>query len=288
MRAVELEQRAEVDVGDAVGVGQAEGAALEVLARARDAAAGRRVEPGVHAGHVPRARLRERADPVGAVAEQQHEVGQALGRVQAHDVPEDRLAADLDERLRQGLAGLAHARALSAAEDRHRQHRRGAYLPNRRARTRWARPLARLAASQPAKKCGASACLKKRSVLACTRGPDPRQPRGHVRVEPDASAARRRQRGGALEHPAHARLELRVHLDHAPFRRAQPARALLPEVERHRTQVVDHGVARVEQPEAVLARARGPLDVLEAVRQPLLVEAADRSSKLRLTEAFAV
>ena len=49
MLAVEGEQRAEVDVGDAVGVGGAEGLAAKPVAEPRDPPAGRRVEPGVDA-----------------------------------------------------------------------------------------------------------------------------------------------------------------------------------------------------------------------------------------------
>jgi len=57
------------------------------------------------------------------VAEKKLEAPKALARVERHHVPQDRLAADLDERLRQRLAGLAHARALAAAEDGYGQHR---------------------------------------------------------------------------------------------------------------------------------------------------------------------
>jgi hypothetical protein len=53
------------------------------------------------------------------VAEAEHEMAEALLRVDVDHVPEDRLAADLHERLRDRLGVLAQARAPAAAEDHH-------------------------------------------------------------------------------------------------------------------------------------------------------------------------
>jgi len=123
--AVEGDEGAQVEVGDAVGVGETEGALAQVVGGAGDAPAGGGVEAGVEAAHLPVVgeRRREGLDPLGAVPEQELEAPKALTGVERHDMPEDRLGADLDERLRQALAGLAHARALAAAEDGHRKHR---------------------------------------------------------------------------------------------------------------------------------------------------------------------
>src|SRR5262245_47744637 len=56
-------------------------------------------------------------DHVAAVAQAQDEVLVAEVRVVAHEVPDDRPYADVDERLRQGVRMLAQARAESAAEE---------------------------------------------------------------------------------------------------------------------------------------------------------------------------
>ncbi len=56
-------------------------------------------------------------DDLALVAEAEDELVVAPHRVVAHDVPEDRLAADLDHRLRDALGLLAHAHAEPAAED---------------------------------------------------------------------------------------------------------------------------------------------------------------------------
>ena len=60
-------------------------------------------------------------DLIALVAERQHELVEAVPRVVLHDVPEDRPAADLDERLRPhlGLLGQARARAAAQNHDRH-------------------------------------------------------------------------------------------------------------------------------------------------------------------------
>src|SRR6185312_11652544 len=55
-------------------------------------------------------------DHPAPVAEAEHEVAEAVPAVQLHDVPEERAAADVDERLRPELGLFAHARALAAAQ----------------------------------------------------------------------------------------------------------------------------------------------------------------------------
>ena len=102
MLAVEGEQCVQVDVGDAVGVGQAERPPAQPVCGTRHAPAGRRVEAGVEAAHLPfrRKGRREGLDPTGPVAEKKLEAPKALAGVERHDVPQDRPAADLDERLR--------------------------------------------------------------------------------------------------------------------------------------------------------------------------------------------
>src|SRR5690606_23407165 len=55
----------------------------------------------------------------GLVAERQHELAKAVGAVDAHDVPDDRPPADLDQFFL-GQRAAAHARALAAAEDDYR------------------------------------------------------------------------------------------------------------------------------------------------------------------------
>ena len=56
-------------------------------------------------------------DQVALVAQAQHEAAEAEVLVGLHDVPQDRLAADVDQRLGQLLAGLAQPGAHAAAQD---------------------------------------------------------------------------------------------------------------------------------------------------------------------------
>ena len=56
-------------------------------------------------------------DDFALVAEAENELVVTPRRVVAHDVPEDRLAADLDHRLGDALGLLAHAHADATAED---------------------------------------------------------------------------------------------------------------------------------------------------------------------------
>ena len=118
---MEVEQGGEVDVGNPVGVGHAEAPVLEPVANQGDAAAGGGLLPRVHAldGEALREAVApdERLDQVAAVAEAEHEAAEALLGVDADHVPEDRLSADLHERLRDRLRLLAEPRAPASAED---------------------------------------------------------------------------------------------------------------------------------------------------------------------------
>ena len=131
---VEVEQGVEVDVGHPVGVGGAEAAVLDAVAHARDAAAGGRVLAGLDAldGDVLGEAVvsHEVLDQLAPVAEAEHEAVEALVGVDPDDVPEDRPAADLHQRLRDRLGVLAQARAAAAAQDHDRLvHRRERYRP---------------------------------------------------------------------------------------------------------------------------------------------------------------
>ena len=56
-------------------------------------------------------------DLIAFVAERQHELVEAVLRVVLHDVPQDRAAADLDERLRTEFRVLGQPSAGPAAQD---------------------------------------------------------------------------------------------------------------------------------------------------------------------------
>src|SRR3954468_2762643 len=147
VRAVELEQTAQVDVRDAVAVGEHERPVVEERQRASDAPAGRRLEPRLHQVDLPvelcavvveddvaalevdREAVRHRPivhdevlDDVALVAERQHELLEPVMRVVAHDVPQDRKAADLDHGLRDQRRFLGQSRP-AAAREYHRLHR---------------------------------------------------------------------------------------------------------------------------------------------------------------------
>ncbi len=101
---MEREQRLEVDVGDAIRVREAEGPAGELVARAGHASSGRRVLTGIEAldldRHPPILRVHELLDHLAQVARQEHEAAKTLRGVDMDHMPEDRLAADLNQRLR--------------------------------------------------------------------------------------------------------------------------------------------------------------------------------------------
>ena len=137
------EQVTEVDVGKAVAVGHHEAFVADVALDALDASGGEGViagvgdrhdpvgfevgivdleagavtkgdgEVGVQGGVVEEVGL----DLLTLVAGADDELGDALGRVDLHQVPQDGLAADLDHRLRPELGFLAQAGAQSTAEN---------------------------------------------------------------------------------------------------------------------------------------------------------------------------
>src|SRR4051794_9156941 len=143
--AVVPDERGDVDVGDAVAVGEAERLVAYVGQDALQAPAGHRLLARLDERDPPRLRRRvvdlhlARAeveghvrgvqrvvrepllDDVALVAEAHDEVVDPGGGVDLHDVPEDRLAADLDHRLRPQRRLLAEPRAEAAGED-HRLH----------------------------------------------------------------------------------------------------------------------------------------------------------------------
>ncbi len=179
------DQRRDVDVADPVAVGQAERLVADERQHAFQATAGHRVRAGLDERHPPRlgrgavdlhlaAAHVERhvgrvqgvvgeplLDEIALVAEAHDELLDLVRGVDLHDVPEDRLAADLDHRLGLQRRLLAESRAQTAGEDHgfhagqdslrrangalrthHRHHRTGRLLPRRavaRARLRRAR-----------------------------------------------------------------------------------------------------------------------------------------------------
>ena len=143
VRAVEREQRLDVDAADAVAVGEHEGVGVDVLPDAVQPAAGARRQPGLGERHLPvlghrvvveggrlvaadvdrqvRALLvvaeEELLDLPALVAEADEEAAGAVVPVELHDVPQDRPLADLDERLGHALGLLAQPGADPARED---------------------------------------------------------------------------------------------------------------------------------------------------------------------------
>src|SRR6185312_7120742 len=86
------------------------------------ASARRCVKTGVQAAHVdcgtPRLRRDELLDLLAPIPGQQQEVLEPLGDVDLNHVPDDRPAADLDERLGDRLSVLLKPSAPAAAQDR--------------------------------------------------------------------------------------------------------------------------------------------------------------------------
>src|SRR4051794_15611114 len=123
VRVVEAEHRLQVDVREPVAIGRAEALLAHDVRQALDSAARGRLQPRVDAanGHTvrPVAALRERLDHLALVAAGQDDVAQAVARIQLHDVPDDRLAADLDQRLGDRLRVFLQPRPPAPAEDHH-------------------------------------------------------------------------------------------------------------------------------------------------------------------------
>ncbi len=139
--AVKAQESVEVDVGHAVPPCQHERALAHVGLEALDPSARLGAKTGVDQGHPPVvARATEPAHVAGAqgdgqvraqravvdheplddlplVAQGDNEIGEALAGVQLHDVPEDRVAADLDHRLGAGLRFLGQAAADASGQD---------------------------------------------------------------------------------------------------------------------------------------------------------------------------
>src|SRR5262249_31122572 len=142
--AMELDDLADVQVGDAVSVCEEEQVRIHVFLDSLDTRAGLRRHAGIRQRHLPllavlavmnvegsarrteRHRevveeqlvLREEAlDDFALVAEAQHEVAEAAVRVGLHDVPEDWTSADLDHRLGTHIGLLAQPRPHSSAKN---------------------------------------------------------------------------------------------------------------------------------------------------------------------------
>jgi hypothetical protein len=139
---VEIDERRDVDVCKAVAIGDEHDVGpAQVVLDALHAGAGHRGVAGVGAGHAPALVVAGSAvgdvsgaqverhvgaeqvvveevalDHLPAVAQAEDEVVEAVVRVALHDVPEQRPPADLDHRLGPELGLLAHARALTTAE----------------------------------------------------------------------------------------------------------------------------------------------------------------------------
>ncbi len=111
----------EIDVGDAVGVGGAEASAAEALPqRAIRPPVGVSRPVSTHSTSTPSGQRSPRtnsADRLAEVAGGEQEAIEALRGVDPDHVPEDRLPADLDQRLRHRLRPLPQPRPAPAAED---------------------------------------------------------------------------------------------------------------------------------------------------------------------------
>ena len=138
---MEGEQVVEVQVGDAVAVGQHERSARQPGLQPVDAAAGHRVGAGIHQVEFPglavravaidrpcpgveRHAARERGvieeiplDHIAPVAERDEELGEPIVRVVLQDVPEQWPAAHLHHRLRLDFRFFGQTGAESSGED---------------------------------------------------------------------------------------------------------------------------------------------------------------------------
>src|SRR5882757_4502081 len=138
---VESDQLADVDVGDAVPVGEAERLIVEIGQGSPDATARHGLLAGIQERHPPGldpiamvVRLTcvevERdvrpakgvvakvlLDEMAFVAAEDDELVEPVGRVHLHDVPEDRLSADLDKWLWSDGAFLAYPGPIAASKD---------------------------------------------------------------------------------------------------------------------------------------------------------------------------
>src|SRR5581483_1086486 len=140
--AVKLDRRTNVEIAKTVTIGEAERVfAGDVRGHALEAAAGQRVLAGVHERDAPRLDLalvhhhgvvghveghvrhvqeiigEIFLDDVALVAAADHELIHAVARIDLHDVPQDRLAADLDHRLWPQIALFGNPRAKAAGQN---------------------------------------------------------------------------------------------------------------------------------------------------------------------------
>src|SRR5579885_1557819 len=139
---VEVDRRADVEIADAVAVSEAEGLiVLDVVGDALETPAGLRALAGVDQRHAPGlglALMDDDAvvrhvegdvrhvqevvgeiflDDVALVAAADHEVVGAVRRIDLHDVPKDRLAADLDHGLGPQVAFFRNAGSQAARQN---------------------------------------------------------------------------------------------------------------------------------------------------------------------------
>jgi hypothetical protein len=121
----------EVDVGDAVRVGRAEGLVWQILGDSFDAPAGLGVQPGLSTDHLSPRRpahvVDEPLDQLPLVAKAEDEPSKSLAGVDLHHVPEDGPSPDLHQRLWDRLGALLQTGATSTAQNDHREGVRGAH-----------------------------------------------------------------------------------------------------------------------------------------------------------------
>jgi hypothetical protein len=121
VRVVEGEECAQIDVGEPVGVRDADARLAQLGLEQLQAPA----RVGLHAGIDaldayalrPALRVHEALDRASAVAGREQEARETLHRVELDHVPHDRHPADLDERLGDLPRALAQPRAAAATED---------------------------------------------------------------------------------------------------------------------------------------------------------------------------
>ena len=138
-----LDETLEVDIGDAVAVGQEKRFVSEPGPEPSHATAGVGIHARVHEVDGPRVSLgfvalhraaaefhgqvavegevvhEEPLDILRPVAQRDHEFGESVVRVVLHDVPEDGPPADVDHRLGAGFCLLSEACTLSSGKDDH-------------------------------------------------------------------------------------------------------------------------------------------------------------------------
>src|ERR1700733_6141693 len=143
MSAMKFEEGLEIEVGKAIPVGHKEGVAAHKILQASYPSARQRVQASVDQSHLPvgHDRVRDLArsifqiekevavvdakvvkvlfDHLALVSAGDEEVFEAVAGVELHDVPQDRLAADLDHGFRAGGGFLGQTRAQSSGENDH-------------------------------------------------------------------------------------------------------------------------------------------------------------------------